>query len=98
MTTTWVSICANDTRADLCAPDPVNGESARLVLPHNYGTVLVADPNASAACQTWYSNPTPHLAVSHGNWIGAYPPLYYATMNIFASTDIHLRSSCDSPT
>lgn len=81
--------CANDARADLCAPDPVNGESARLVLPGiTTAPCFVADSNASAACQTWYSNPTPHLAASHGNWIGAYPPLYYATMNIFASTDI----------
>lgn len=81
--------CANDARPDLCAPDPSNGDGARLVMPGiTTAPCFVADLNASAACQRWWANPTPHIAASHGNWIGAYPPLYYAAMNVFASPDI----------
>ena len=49
---------------------------------------FVADEEASGACQDWSGELTPNVAADHGNWIGAYPPLYYATMNIFATTDI----------
>lgn len=81
--------CANEARTDLCAPDPVNGDGWRLVLPGIMtAPCFVADDTASGACQEWSSNPTPSVAADHGNWIGAYPPLYYAVMNVFASTDV----------
>lgn len=81
--------CANDARADLCAPDPINGEGWRLVLPGiTTAPCYVADVNASAGCQEWSSDLAPTVAADHGNWIGAYPPVYYAVMNVFASTDI----------
>ena len=81
--------CANEARTDLCAPDPVNGEGWRLVLPGIMtAPCYVADVAASAGCQEWSSDPTPTVAADHGNWTGAYPPVYYAVMNVFASTDI----------
>lgn len=81
--------CANESRTDLCAPDPVNGDGWRLVLPGiTTAPCFVADETASAACQEWSSDPTPSVAADHGNWIGAYPPVYYAVMNVFATTDI----------
>lgn len=81
--------CANESRTDLCAPDPVNGEGWRLVLPGiTTAPCYPADVTASAGCQEWSSELTPIVAADHGNWIGAYPPLYYAFMNVFASTDI----------
>src|SRR5690606_11799443 len=44
--------------------------------------------DASGACQQWTDNPRPAVGADHGNWIGAYPPVYYAFMNLFASTDV----------
>ncbi|MCY7413574.1 MAG: DUF2142 domain-containing protein [Salinibacterium sp.] len=81
--------CANEARTDLCAPDPVNGEEWRLVLPGiTTAPCFVADPTASAGCQEWSSERAPTVATAHGNWIGAYPPVFYAVMNVFASADI----------
>jgi hypothetical protein len=81
--------CANEARTDLCAPDPINGDGWRLVLPGiTTAPCYVADETASAACQEWSSDATPTVAADHGNWIGAYPPVYYAVMNVFASPDI----------
>jgi len=81
--------CANEARTDLCAPDPINGEGWRLVLPGiTMAPCFVADPTASGGCQEWSSEPAPTVAADHGNWIGAYPPVFYAAMNVFASTDI----------
>ena len=81
--------CANEARTDLCAPDPVNGDGWRLVLPGiTTAPCYVADDTKSAGCQEWPSDPTPTVAADHGNWIGAYPPLYYAAMNVFATHDI----------
>lgn len=81
--------CANEARTDLCAPDPVNGEGWRLVLPGiTTAPCFVADTTASGGCQEWSSEPAPTVAADHGNWIGAYPPVFYAAMNVFASTDI----------
>ena len=48
----------------------------------------VADVTASAGCQEWPADPTPTVAADHGNWIAAYPPVYYWAMNLFASQDI----------
>ncbi len=80
--------CANEARTELCAPDP-NTSYYRLVLPGlTSAPCYVADENASATCQKWPRDPKPTLAAAHGNWIGAYPPLYYFVMNSFASTNI----------
>ena len=81
--------CANEARTDLCAPDPVNGDGWRLVLPGIMtAPCYPADLTASAGCQEWPNERTPTVAADHGNWIGAYPPVYYAVMNVFASTDV----------
>lgn len=81
--------CANEARTDLCQPDPINGEGWRVVLPGLMtAPCYVTDGAYSAACQEWTENPTPTVAADHGNWIGAYPPVYYAVMNVFATTDI----------
>lgn len=81
--------CANESRADLCAPDPENGEGWRIVLPGiTTAPCFVADITQSGACQEWVARATPTVAADHGNWIGAYPPVFYAVMNVFATTDI----------
>lgn len=81
--------CANEARTELCTPDPVHGEGWRVVLPGLMtAPCYVADRTESAACQEWTADPVPDVSADHGNWIGAYPPLYYAVMNVFAGTDI----------
>ena len=81
--------CANDSRSELCAPDPVNGDGWRMVLPGIMtAPCFVTDVSESGVCQEWPAHPTPTVAADHGNWIGAYPPVYYAFMNLFASTDV----------
>jgi hypothetical protein len=80
--------CANGARAELCVPD-AERPHVQFVLPGlTTAPCYVADDTASASCQKWTAHPTPTVAARHGNWIGAYPPLYYATMNLFATTDI----------
>lgn len=80
--------CADGSRPDLCTLDPER-EGWRLVLPGIMtAPCFVADTTASGACQEWPADPTPTVAADHGNWIGAYPPVYYAFMNLFASTDV----------
>lgn len=81
--------CANEARTDLCGPDEERGAGWRMVLPGIMtAPCYVANPEASAGCQEWFADPQPVVAADHGNWIGAYPPVYYAVMNVFATTDI----------
>jgi hypothetical protein len=81
--------CGNEARTDLCGVDTVHGDEWRMVMPGiTTAPCYVADDTASAACQEWTKDPEPTVAASHGNWIGAYPPVYYAVMNVFASPDI----------
>ena len=80
--------CADAARADLCGPDPAHSDH-RLVLPGIIGSpCFVADDNASGACQEWTTGPTQSVSTNRGNWNGAYPPVYYRFMNVFASTKI----------
>jgi hypothetical protein len=90
LTSIW---CANEARTDLCTrvPDADAEEDYfyRMVLPGiTEAPCFVADDTASAECQAWSTDRTPSNETGHGNWTGAYPPVYYATMNLFASTDV----------
>lgn len=80
--------CAQEARHDLCAPDP-DHSSHRLVPPGiAMAPCFVADPSQSAACQEWPEATGPTQSMSHGNWINAYPPLYYAAFNPLASYEV----------
>lgn len=80
--------CANEARTDLCQPD-LEDSNYRLVFREIMAApCYVADDTASAGCQEWSSDPKPTHGADHGNWIGAYPPVYYAVMNVFASNDV----------
>jgi hypothetical protein len=81
--------CANEARTDLCVSDEVHGDDWRVLLPGiTSAPCYVADVDASAECQEFRADPGPTRAAQHGNWNGSYPPVYYAVMNVFASTDI----------
>ena len=72
----------------MCLPDPYH-PSYRLVPPGiAMAPCFVADPEQSAACQEWPVVTGPTQSMSHGNWIGAYPPLYYAALNPLASHEV----------
>lgn len=52
------------------------------------------DSSRSAACQekvwsTWDGKP---VELSRGNFVGEYPPIYYATMNLFAGSDMQVSA------
>jgi len=79
--------CANEARTDLCAPGATAatrevGES--LV---DIKECFAFDAARSAACQD-LSDSSPDTETRRGNFAGGYPPVYYALMNPFASTDI----------
>jgi len=80
--------CANGPRAGLCLDDPNDPQSRLVPRDLTNAPCYVADVNASAGCQDWAEDPPADHATNHGNWIGAYPPVYYAFMNIFVSHDI----------
>ena len=80
--------CAQESRTDMCAPDPAHAHH-RLVPPGiAMAPCFVSDPAQSAACQEWPEVTGPTQSVSHGNWINAYPPLYYAAFNPLASHEV----------
>src|SRR5690606_5772128 len=84
--------CAADGRPDLCAPSEY-GDGWRKVPPGIMtAPCYVSDPDGSAACQDWDVGRAPSINADHGNWTGAYPPVFYATMNVFASTDIQVSA------
>ncbi|MEX1078644.1 MAG: DUF2142 domain-containing protein [Homoserinimonas sp.] len=83
LVSTW---CATDSA--YCKP----GESSAtrvvpeaLVHPHCYAQ----DALQSAACQDNISwTEAPSVETKRGNFVGAYPPVYYAVMNVFAGEDL----------
>lgn len=83
LVSTW---CA--TEGPLCEPgqtDATRVVPEALVHSHCYAQ----DALQSAACQdsiSWTAEPT--VETKRGNFVGAYPPVYYAVMNIFAGGDV----------
>lgn len=88
LVSTW---CANSARTAECAP----GTSATSrVVPEALvrAPCFAHEPKISGACQKTAFNldPTPTELTERGNFQGAYPPLYYATMNLFTGPNILL--------
>ncbi len=46
------------------------------------------DQNASAACQTGTLDAAGRFETKRGNFVGEYPPVYYAAMHLFAGSDL----------
>ena len=86
LTSIW---CANGARADLCLAGPTPGE--RIVPPAVlYAPCFAQDPEVTAVCQLGYleDGPEPTVVTSRGSFESNYPPLFYATMNLFAGPDV----------
>ncbi len=77
--------CAGGAEPGLC--DQGRTDDQRLV-PEIFGesTCFRFKPDVSAACQDDTS--TQLVSTKRGNFSGDYPPVYYATMHLFASTHI----------
>jgi len=85
LVSTW---CASPTAsAQFCAS---TGDDRTRDVPDELVDIscFASHPEESAACQDglWHSDT--RYETDRGNWIGAYPPVYYAVMGLFASPDI----------
>jgi hypothetical protein len=77
--------CAFGDREGLCAPGENEDERViqeRLIESH---ACYAFDNQKSGRCDL--SDGT-YVSTSRGNFIGSYPPVFYATMGIFASADV----------
>jgi len=84
LTSIW---CANDGSAE-CRPGSL--EETRMVSSGLGGASCYAQSKEqSAACQAevWPGWNDESVETARGNFIGEYPPLYYATMRLFAGHD-----------
>jgi hypothetical protein len=82
--------CGSGDRADLCEP---GARSDERILPKDLvvtAECFAARPELSGSCQGAHFGTHPNVTVStdRGNFAGLYPPLYYATMSIFAGRNI----------
>jgi hypothetical protein len=55
-------------------------------------TCFAQHPQRSAACQEKVLGDTTPVETDRGNFVGAYPPVYYAVMGLLASPDIQLSA------
>jgi hypothetical protein len=83
LTSTW---CA-EAWSGQC--DPGSTVDTRVV-PDDLAEIacFAQHPEVSAACQDALFASDATVETDRGNWIGAYPPVYYAVMGVFAGPDI----------
>lgn len=85
--------CAGPTADETCVPTETERE--RLV-PVALDDIecFAYDPTLSAACQgeVWSWSVTELTVSDRGNFIGAYPPVYYAVMGAFSGDDIQVSA------
>ncbi|MET0304140.1 MAG: DUF2142 domain-containing protein [Microbacteriaceae bacterium] len=80
--------CANEASTDLCEPgsEPGTREVASSLLDV---ACFARDGEKSGACQLGTFDGPPELEQSaRGNFVGAYPPVYYSVMSVFTSDDV----------
>lgn len=79
--------CAAGDRTSLCeeSGDPGTRMVSRALLDIN---CFARDSTESAACQADVLEHAQLVETDRGNFVGAYPPVYYGVMSLFASDDI----------
>lgn len=84
--------CANPTDTAACLPGPTADSRVVPAAVHFAAVCYAGKPDQSAACQkdTFDLSPTPTVATDRGNFVGAYPPLYYSAMSAFVGPNIPL--------
>lgn len=85
LVSTWCASAAE--AADFCAS---TGDPKTRDVPDDLTELncFAGHPEKSAACQDQLWTSTARSDTNRGNWTGAYPPVYYAVMGVFASPDI----------
>lgn len=87
LVSTWCAV-----EGDYCAPGtaPNNREVPEGLLD---ASCYAHDPESSAGCQGGVSfDPENTQLTDRGNFVGAYPPVYYAFMHLFVGSDIILSA------
>ncbi|TBN55947.1 DUF2142 domain-containing protein [Glaciihabitans arcticus] len=85
LASTW---CANPANTSACLP---GSDSTERIVPEiiNEAPCYAGKPETSADCQDEYGfDSTPTLETDRGNFIGEYPPVFYAFMSLFVGPDI----------
>lgn len=90
LTSIW---CAGNGSSGIC--EPAEKSSSRLVSDAlTQSSCYASDANVSGACQTelgLFDNPGSSVT-TRGSFEGNYPPVYYATMHLFAGQDIEFSA------
>ena len=82
--------CGDGLRDGICEPGTT---TANRMVPEALKEASVCyahRPDVSAACQAaeFDLDPAPSVLTDRGNFLGAYPPVYYAVMGVFVTPDI----------
>ncbi len=87
------SWCAGPTADETCAP---GSEWNTRIVPEALDDIecFAYDPTLSAACQgeTWSWSIDDTVETDRGNFVGAYPPVYYAVTGVLTGPDIQLSA------
>jgi len=87
------SWCAGPTASETCAPG--SQENTRVV-PEALNDIecFAYEPTRSAACQgsDWSWSIADTVETDRGNFVGAYPPVYYAVTGVLTGADIQLSA------
>ena len=83
--------CGDGTRADICEPA---ARSDERTVPKDLFTAecFAFQPDTTGKCQgsDFGTRPDVTVETDRGNFTGLYPPLYYATMGLFAGPNIDI--------
>jgi hypothetical protein len=87
------SWCAGPSVAETCAPGT---EPNTRVVPEALNDIecFAFDPTRSAACQgqDWSWSVADTVETDRGNFVGAYPPVYYVVTGVFTGSDIQVSA------
>lgn len=87
------SWCAGPTAAETCAP---GSEPQTRIVPEALDDIecFAYDPTRSAACQgsDWSWSVTDTIETDRGNFVGAYPPVFYAVTGVLTGDDIQVSA------
>lgn len=82
--------CSPAARGDLCEPGTVSKNREVSIAVSKRVACYAEDETKSAACQARldvFSSPK-RIVTERGNFISKYPPVFYATMSVFAGPDV----------
>jgi hypothetical protein len=82
--------CANPANTSACLPGPTADSRVVPKAVNDAATCYFGQPSQSAKCQAEViaTGSAPSVTTNRGNFVGAYPPLYYAAMSVFVGSDV----------